>query len=176
MNWRENPTGLLATASSVSSSTCQEPLPPSASRKFLRVSFTPLLLPDWLRPSAGCQPPPLREPGWSGGRGKRKNRIRGERKINFKLTRPTGCQSYFRDPEGCLSWQDLTSRGREVTKSIRSGGQRGGLGGLTCSLRWLTWRRIEPIHLSATPKVAPGNQRGKESCYREKKEREERRG
>lgn len=45
------------------------------------------------------------------------------KKINFKLTCPSGCQSHFREPERWLSRQDLTSRGRKVTNSIMRKGQ-----------------------------------------------------
>lgn len=122
------------------------------------MSFTPLLSRDWLRASTGCQPPPLREPGRSGGGEKTQ---KGGKKINFKLTCPTGCQSHFGDTEGCPSWQDLTSRGREVTNSITGRGQRRGLGGLTCSRGWLTCSRIEPIYLSTPPWVPRGNLKAK---------------
>lgn len=47
------------------------------------------------------------------------------KKINFKLTCPSGCQSHFREPERWLSRQDLTSRGRKVTNSIMRKGQLG---------------------------------------------------
>ena len=87
---------------------------------------------------------------------RRKNTEGGEKKINFKLTCPTGCQSHFGDTEGCLSWQDLTSRGREVTNSITGRGQRRGLGGLTCSQGWLTCGRIEPVYLSTPPRGTGG--------------------
>lgn len=38
-----------------------------------------------------------------------------------------------------------------MTNSIKGRGRRRGLGGLTCSRRWLTCLRIEPIYLSHQP-------------------------
>lgn len=123
---------------------CQKPLPPSGCRRcgetFQRcLSYAAAAL--WLAESSH----------WLSTSSPEENLAdltkRREGGINFKLTCPTGCQSHFRDTEGCRSWQDLTSRGREVTNSITGWRWRRGLRGWTCSRGWLTWSQI---YLSTT--------------------------
>lgn len=85
---------------------CPPPAPGGTGKLSLGVFLHRLPPPDWPRGFRWLSTASLKGTWQISKRRRRKKHRRrrgGERKINFKLTCPTGCQSHFGDTEGCPS-------------------------------------------------------------------------